>query len=40
METLASAFGSYSLQRIPLRTKETLRAWDAGDEYLLQVLSG
>jgi|TARA_B110000902_G_scaffold266733_1_gene355824 16S rRNA G1207 methylase RsmC len=40
VETLASAFGSYSLQRIPLRTKETLRAWDAGDEYLLQVLSG
>jgi 23S rRNA (guanine1835-N2)-methyltransferase len=40
VETLSSAFGSYSLQRIPLRTKETLRAWDASDEYLLQVLSG
>ena len=39
METLSSPFGSYTLQRLPLRTKETLRAWDAGDEYLLQDLS-
>jgi 16S rRNA G1207 methylase RsmC len=39
LETLSSPFGSYSLQRLPLRSKETLRAWDAGDEYLLQALS-
>ena len=39
LETLSSPFGSYSLQRLPLRTKETLRAWDAADEYSLQDLS-
>jgi 16S rRNA G1207 methylase RsmC len=39
LETLSSPFGSYLLQRLPLRSKETLRAWDAGDEYLLQELS-
>jgi 16S rRNA G1207 methylase RsmC len=39
LETLSSPFGSYSLQRLPLRSKETLRAWDAADEYLLQDLS-
>ena len=26
---------SYKLQRLPLRKNETLRAWDAADEYLL-----
>jgi len=30
---------SYGLQRFPLRTKETLRAWDAADEYLLKHLN-
>ena len=35
METLTSPFGSFQLQRLPIRKKETLRAWDAADEYLL-----
>jgi 16S rRNA G1207 methylase RsmC len=39
LEILSSPFGSFALQRLPLRSKETLRAWDAGDEYLLQALS-
>jgi len=30
--------GNYQLQRFPLNKKETLRAWDAADEYLLQHL--
>jgi len=30
--------GNYQLQRLPLNKKETLRAWDAADEYLLQHL--
>ena len=35
MESLTSPFGSIQLQRLPLRKNETLRAWDAADEYLL-----
>ncbi len=31
--------GSFAIQRLPLRKKETLKAWDAADEYLLQHLS-
>ncbi len=39
MKTLfQSAFGEFQLQRYPLRKKETLRAWDSADEYLLQYL--
>ncbi|MET4693430.1 methyltransferase [Endozoicomonas lisbonensis] len=30
-----SPFHTLSLQRIPLRRRETLQAWDAADEYLL-----
>ena len=30
---------SYRLQRFPLRKKESLRAWDAADEYLLSYLN-
>ncbi|AMO55473.1 hypothetical protein GZ77_10005 [Endozoicomonas montiporae] len=30
-----SPFHTLSLQRIPLRKRETLQAWDAADEYLL-----
>lgn len=33
-----SSFGSFQLQRYPARKKETLRAWDSADEYLLQHL--
>ncbi len=36
--TLGTSFGSFELHRFPLRKKETLRAWDAADEYLLQYL--
>lgn len=37
--TLTSPFGTFELQRFPLRHKETLRAWDAADEYLLNHLA-
>ena len=35
---MQTSFGSYRLQRYPVRKKETLRAWDSADEYLLQYL--
>jgi len=35
---IQTATGNYQLQRFPLNKKETLRAWDAADEYLLQHL--
>jgi len=39
MDTLfQTASADYQLQRFPLNKKETLRAWDAADEYLLQHL--
>ena len=34
-----TSFGPYRLQRFPVRKKETLRAWDAADEYILDYLS-
>ena len=36
--SLKTAFGPYHLQRYPVRKKETLRAWDAADEYILDYL--
>jgi len=39
MQTLESAFGNFQLRRFPLRRRETLRAWDAADEYLLSELA-
>lgn len=39
MEILQSPFGDAQLIRWPIRKQETLRAWDAADEYLLQHLS-
>lgn len=36
--TLGTSSGSFHLQRFPVRKKETLRAWDAADEYVLQYL--
>ncbi|GMR01349.1 MAG: methyltransferase [Gammaproteobacteria bacterium] len=39
MDTLfQSPFGSFQLRRYPVRKKETLRAWDSADEYVLQYL--
>ncbi len=38
MSSLNSPFGSLKLQRLPLRRRETLQAWDAADEYLLTYL--
>jgi len=32
---IKTPFDEYRLQRYPVRKKETLRAWDAADEYLL-----
>jgi len=31
--------GNFQLQRLPRRERELLRAWDAADEYLLQILA-
>lgn len=39
MDTLTAAQGSFKLDRYPVRAKETLRAWDAADEYLLHYLA-
>lgn len=36
METLKTPFGCITLARYPIRKRETLRAWDAADEYLLE----
>lgn len=36
--TLGTSFGSFYLQRFPVHKKETLRAWDAADEYVLHHL--
>ncbi len=38
MNRLKSAYGNFQLQRYPQDKKQTLRAWDAADEYLLQYL--
>ncbi|MET0106083.1 MAG: methyltransferase [Sedimenticola sp.] len=38
-EPLDTAFGSFDLKRFPIRRRETLRAWDAADEYLLNQLA-
>ncbi|MCW8903546.1 methyltransferase [Sedimenticola sp.] len=35
MQMLDTPAGSFMLRRYPLRKRETLRAWDAADEYLL-----
>lgn len=32
---MGSSLGDYRLQRFPIRKKETLRAWDAADDYVL-----
>ncbi|MDF2181867.1 methyltransferase [Neptuniibacter sp. CAU 1671] len=39
MQTLSVPQGSFQLSLFPRRPKETLRAWDAADEYLLNHLS-
>ncbi|MGB1310597.1 MAG: methyltransferase [Leucothrix sp.] len=39
METLHSPFGELTLSRWPKRKNDTLRAWDAADEYMLQHLA-
>ena len=39
METeFITAQGKFSLQRLPARKRELLRAWDAADEYILKHL--
>lgn len=38
METFSAPQGEFELTRFPHRSKETLRAWDAADEYLLNFL--
>lgn len=38
MQKLEAPTGSFILRRYPLRKRETLRAWDAADEYLLEHL--
>ncbi len=40
METLMRvAHGEFSLQRLPLRAHDSLQAWDAADEYVLEELA-
>lgn len=36
--TFKTPFGDFELKRIPQRNKETLRAWDAADQLLLEVV--
>ncbi len=38
MQMFDTPVGSFTLRRYPLRRRETLRAWDAADEYLLSHL--
>lgn len=38
MDTLTSPQGSFQLARYPFSKRDLLRAWDAGDEYLLHYL--
>jgi 16S rRNA (guanine1207-N2)-methyltransferase len=38
MQTLIVPQGSYKLSRYPIRNNEQLRAWDAADEYVLNLL--
>lgn len=38
IEIFSHALGKFQLQRFPLQKKQTLRAWDAADEYLLNHL--
>ncbi len=39
METLVSPFGRVALERVPVRPRQPLRAWDAADEYVLEHLA-
>ena len=39
MEQLCVPQGQFQLSRFPLRQKDTLRAWDAADEYILNHLA-
>ena len=36
---MTTAMGSYRLNRFPLRQNESLQAWDAADEYLLNTIA-
>lgn len=36
---IKTAFGQFHLQRLPIRKNETLQAWDAADELILQRLA-
>lgn len=40
MNALTTAFGAFELTRFPEDPRDTLRAWDAADEYLLRHLHG
>ena len=39
MEQLTAPQGQFSLSRFPVKSKDTLRAWDAADEYILNHLN-
>ncbi|MBN3563601.1 methyltransferase [Aliamphritea spongicola] len=39
MNQLNAPQGTFTLNRYPLRAKDTLRAWDAADEYILQFIA-
>lgn len=40
MNALTTSFGAFELTRFPEDPRDTLRAWDAADEYLLRCLDG
>ncbi|MEV6400277.1 methyltransferase [Streptomyces sp. NPDC051907] len=40
MNRLTTSWGAYDLTRFPEDPRDTLRAWDAADEYLLRQLKG
>ena len=40
MEKLSVPQGLFEISRSPVRKKETLRAWDAADEFLLNEVAG
>lgn len=39
MNQLNAPQGTFTLNRYPVRAKDTLRAWDAADEYILQFIA-
>lgn len=39
MDELTAPTGTFQLERVPVRPRQPLRAWDAADEYVLELLA-